>query len=1018
MKAQQAVRGGRGGWARVILAAMALGMLLAAAPAAQAQDLVLTTLVLVNTQNAAGYNPNPQAPGEFQRFTERYLEHLQIPYEVVDVFSQAPPANLSRRQLIVAGHRGVNPSAAWQSAIASAVSGGVGFVNLDSDATVGQQSHIRSIFGASGSSVGTAGTAIRVPQAVVVGGSAPHFIAALQRRFRNDPPGDIVYAFHADAGGTVQPVRSTVLTGAGGTVIAAVGADPLILATTSGQGRAVHVGTQDYLRADRFGFLMGMDDLFWRSLVWAARKPFVVRGYPRLWTVQMDDNLSGWGARVRDLYDVSLTGPVAADGTGGPWRVTGNVFTNNVAPGSADRASVIADINAGRLQVSPHARGPSYGDLYWETQAGQPLNDTTWFQAVNDILAWVQGNGGPDTVPFLSRSMVPHFWNLQNITGDDMWNTLGFRYITEIQRPGIDFYSKRDADRPRLRPFRLYELPPFTNPDENYPIYLADNFAVSSRAGLPARTFFAFTTQVLDLTRYDRQDVAWPNSTRPVEQTIDQFEYYTWRLWSSLAPVQIYTHDGSNNMVLSTPAQRQQVIQSVSGWLNTERVRHVFMQDLGDYMVARTRSLLTGAQVTGSTLTLTFTGNATTADGAPIGTEVLLFLTDTEGTPQAVAGFTGGATVNVAISSNPLPTTTGLSPASVTAGQPGLTLTVTGTNFVSGSVVQWNGASRPTTFVSATQLTAVISATDLATVGTAQVTAFSPAPGGGTSNPQTFTINAPSNPVPTTTALSPATAAVGGSGLTLTVTGTNFVSGSVVRWNGTDRPTTFGSATQLTAAISTADLATAGALPVTVFSPAPGGGTSNPQTFTITNPVPATTGLSPNLVQAGASGFTLTVTGTNFVAGSVVRWNGAARPTTYVSATQLTATIPPADVAVAGTPQVTVVNSAPGGGTSNPQTLTIINPVPTISSLSPPSASVGMGFTLTVTGTNYVPGSVVRWNGADRATTYVSPTQLTTVIPATDVMAAGTGRVTVFNSPPGGGTSNSVSLVIGVLGGF
>src|SRR5207253_4801654 len=273
MKAQQAVRGGRGGWASVILAAMVLGMLLAGAPAAQAQDLVLTTLVLVNTQNAAGYNPNPQAPGEFQRFTERYLEHLQIPYEVVDVSTQGPPANLSRRQLIIAGHRGVNPSAAWQSAIASAVAGGGGFVNLDSDATVGQQSHIRSLFGASGSSVGTAGTAIRVPQAVVVGGSAPHFISALQRRFRNDPPGDIVYAFHADAGGTVQPVRSTVLTGAGGTVIAAVGADPLILATTSGQGRAVHVGTQDYLRADRFGFLMGVDDLFWRSLVWAARKP-------------------------------------------------------------------------------------------------------------------------------------------------------------------------------------------------------------------------------------------------------------------------------------------------------------------------------------------------------------------------------------------------------------------------------------------------------------------------------------------------------------------------------------------------------------------------------------------------------------------------------------------------------------------------------------------------------------------------------------------------------------------------
>src|SRR5690606_28046021 len=108
---------------------------------------------------------------------------------------------------------------------------------------------------------------------------------------------------------------------------------------TFGDGRAVHFGTLEYLRADRFGFLMGVDDLFWRSLVWAARKPFVVRGYPRLWAVQMDDTLEGWGFRVRDMYDTTLTGEVAPDGTGGPWRVTGYTFIGNLLPGSAERAS-------------------------------------------------------------------------------------------------------------------------------------------------------------------------------------------------------------------------------------------------------------------------------------------------------------------------------------------------------------------------------------------------------------------------------------------------------------------------------------------------------------------------------------------------------------------------------------------------------------------------------------------------------------------------------------------------------
>ena len=55
--------------------------------------------------------------------------------------------------------------------------------------------------------------------------------------------------------------------------------------------------------------------------------------------------------------------------------------------------------------------------------------------------------------------------------------------------------------------------------------------------------------------------------------------------------------------------------------------------------------------------------------------------------------------------------------------------------------MDWNGSSRTTTIVSSTQATALITAADIATAGTASVTVVSPAPGGGTSNAQTFTIN-------------------------------------------------------------------------------------------------------------------------------------------------------------------------------------------------------------------------------------------------------------------------------------
>ena len=75
--------------------------------------------------------------------------------------------------------------------------------------------------------------------------------------------------------------------------------------------------------------------------------------------------------------------------------------------------------------------------------------------------------------------------------------------------------------------------------------------------------------------------------------------------------------------------------------------------------------------------------------------------------------------------------------------------------------------------------------------------------------------------------------------------------------------------------------------------------------------------LVPDATAPGGTDFTLTVSGTGFVSGSVVKWNGSPRPTTFVSNSQLKAGISAADIATAGTASVTVVNSAPGGGTSN-----------------------------------------------------------------------------------------------------
>ena len=393
----------------------------------------------------------------------------------------------------------------------------------------------------------------------------------------------------------------------------------------------------------------------------------------------------------------------------------------------------------------------------------------------------------------------------------------------------------------------------------------------------------------------------------------------------------------------------------------------------------------------------------------------------------------GGGTSNVVVftisapaATNPVPTTTSISPASVTAGSTTFTLTVTGTNFINGSVVYWNGVALTTTFVGPLQLTAAVTAPLVATAGTAAVTVVTPAPGGGTSNTSTFTITAVgNNPVPTVTAISPISTTAGNPAFTLTVTGTNFINGSVVNWNGSALTTTFVNATQLTAAVTAPLIATAGTANITVFNGTPGGGNSNAVAFTInpvaTNPVPTATSLSPASVTAGAAAFTLTVNGTNFIASSTIKWNGSALITTFVNGLQLTATVSAALVTTAGTAPVTVVTPAPGGGTSNTLTFTINavgnNPVPTLVSITPISATAGAAaFTLTANGSNFINTSTIKWNGTALTTTYVSGTQLTAAVSAALVTTAGSASVTVFNTTPGGGTSGTVTFTINPAG--
>lgn len=263
------------------------------------------------------------------------------------------------------------------------------------------------------------------------------------------------------------------------------------------------------------------------------------------------------------------------------------------------------------------------------------------------------------------------------------------------------------------------------------------------------------------------------------------------------------------------------------------------------------------------------------------------------------------------------------------------------------------------------------------------------------------------NPLPTISSVTPPYVIQNSGAFTLTITGTNFVSGAAVSLNGQPEPTTFVNSTELTAQIPASAAASVGALPIFINNPAPGGGNSTSAECFVYYPSPTISSISTPSVVAGSPGFSLTINGVNFVQGATLDFSGVAQPSTFVNSTQVTTTVSATAIASPVTIAITITNPELGvsfssGGTSPSVSLTVLpsNTQPTVGGLSPASATAGgPSFTLTLTGTGFSSSSIVAFGSATVSAAYNSntPTVLQASIPASDIAVAGTPLVTVRN---------------------
>ncbi len=325
------------------------------------------------------------------------------------------------------------------------------------------------------------------------------------------------------------------------------------------------------------------------------------------------------------------------------------------------------------------------------------------------------------------------------------------------------------------------------------------------------------------------------------------------------------------------------------------------------------------------------------------------------------------------------PTVSSLSP---TSGIHGTSVTITGTNFTSGSTVSFGGVAATATVNSPTQITATVPSGS----GSVNVTVTTSVGTSATGAASLFTYLLPS-----VTGLSPTG---GPPGTSVIITGTNFTSGSTVSFGGVAATATVNSPTQITATAPSGS----GTVNVTVTTGAGTSATGTASQF-IYSPPPTVTNLSPT---SGIHGTSVTITGTNFTSGSTVSFGGVAATATVNSPTQITATAPSGS----GTVYVTVTTGSGTSATGTASQFTYLPP--TVTSLSPNSGS-----TLTsviITGTNFTSGSTVSFGGVAATATVNSSTQITTSAPSgsgtvyvtvtTSAGTSATGTASQFTYPP------------------
>jgi hypothetical protein len=409
-------------------------------------------VVLVNSTSAKF--------SDFQRLIQPYLDNFGVPYTVQDLATNAATTNLTSCALVIIGHKQLDTNHVYldtnaQANISRAISNGVGLVNFDNDLSIGAVARYQFVQDIFGFSYGSTVTGTNVTFPPTEPSSQMHYITALHQTNET-----ITLTVSMSLSGITMPTNVTgVLLSSGRSLLAV---------RKFGIGRAVQWASYDWIPTAVLGPVAGLDDTVWRSLVWAARKPFVLRGLPNFITMRVDDceGPFGWAQMAIDAG----------------FKPHIPIFMGNI--NQANTADLRRMVTNGNATTSIHSF-TSGTMFYFNHQTETSYSDSVISNNFYVGTQWHLTNGIP-----ISKVVQTHYSEIgpNAFAGLLQW---GVEFVPIEVVPGTIEYGANPAPWLIAGPYRYYETP--GQGQSTLPLYYADFLTVPGHPEMNGKFFDCYT---------------------------------------------------------------------------------------------------------------------------------------------------------------------------------------------------------------------------------------------------------------------------------------------------------------------------------------------------------------------------------------------------------------------------------------------------------------------------------------------------------------------------------------------